>query len=51
MEFTISETTYKIIYVLRNPLTPAMYHGANSFAKEYYREKTYAGFSPGYVVV
>jgi hypothetical protein len=25
-------------------LPPAMYHGANSFAKENHRETTYAGF-------
>jgi hypothetical protein len=28
----------------KNHLSPAMYHGANSFAKEIYRETTYAGF-------
>ena len=28
----------------KTPLPPAMYHGANSFAKEHYRETTYAGF-------
>ena len=28
----------------KTPLTPAMYHGANSFAKENYRETIHAGF-------
>src|ERR1039458_2709066 len=27
----------------KTPLPPAMYHGANSFAKEHYRETTHAG--------
>jgi len=27
----------------KTPLSPAMYHGANSFAKEIHRETTHAG--------
>jgi hypothetical protein len=28
----------------KSGLNPAIYHGANSFAKEHYREKTHSGF-------
>src|SRR5208282_1349276 len=34
----------------KTPLTPAMYHGANSFAKENYRETIPAGFGCNYPV-
>jgi hypothetical protein len=33
----------KINKMEKTQLPPAMYHGANSFAKEYYRETTDAG--------
>jgi hypothetical protein len=44
MEFTIPEMTPEVNRIQKTPLPPAMYHGANSFAKEYHRETTHAGF-------
>jgi hypothetical protein len=36
--------TPEVNYIQKTPLPPAMYHGANSFAKENNHDRIHAGF-------